>query len=121
MAEETALAAALLAEKFNNQALSQTHDHIQEQILQAQTHALTPQVATTAAYPSNTTYPQATNTTSTDGDATSEPVQAYAKLEGDSFCYYIRYGFWSNKFPRESLYTTSLLNRPILHHIGHFK
>ncbi|KAF9382724.1 Pre-rRNA-processing protein fhl1 [Podila verticillata] len=90
MAEETALAAALLAEKFNSQALSQTHDHIQEQILQAQNHALTPQVATTAAYPSNTTYPQATNTASTNGDATSEPVQAYAKLEGDSFCYYIR-------------------------------
>ncbi|KAF9302938.1 Pre-rRNA-processing protein fhl1 [Mortierella antarctica] len=91
MAEETALAAALLAEKFNSQALAQTQDHIQEQML-AQTHALTPQVATTAAYPSNTTYPQATNTnaTSTNGDATSEPVQAYAKLEGDSFCYYIR-------------------------------
>ncbi|KAF9309898.1 Pre-rRNA-processing protein fhl1 [Podila horticola] len=91
MAEETALAAALLAEKFNSQALAQTQDHIQEQIL-AQTHALTPQVATTAAYPSNATYPQATNTSaaSTNGDATSEPVQAYAKLEGDSFCYYIR-------------------------------
>lgn len=101
MAEETALAAALLAEKFNSQALAQTQDHIQEQML-AQTHALTPQVATTAAYPSNTTYPQATNTnaTSTNGDATSEPVQAYAKLEGDSFCYYIRYGFWARKFPR---------------------
>ncbi|KAG0079576.1 Pre-rRNA-processing protein fhl1 [Podila epicladia] len=91
MAEETALADALLSEKFNSQALSQTQDQIQEQML-AQSHALTSQVATTAAYPSNTTYPQATNTnaTSTNGDASSEPVQAYAKLEGDSFCYYIR-------------------------------
>ncbi|KAG0306445.1 Pre-rRNA-processing protein fhl1 [Dissophora globulifera] len=41
----------------------------------------------------SSTYPQATNSNSaavTLGDTSSEPVQAYAKLEGDSFCYYIR-------------------------------
>jgi hypothetical protein len=42
-----------------------------------------------------TTYPQATNNNAaavTNGETSSEPVQAYAKLEGESFCYYIRYG-----------------------------
>jgi len=39
------------------------------------------------------TYPQATSSSTQAvavGETSSEPVQAYAKLEGDSFCYYIR-------------------------------
>ncbi|KAG0301784.1 Pre-rRNA-processing protein fhl1 [Dissophora globulifera] len=83
--DEATLAAELLAEKFNTQGQAPT------QLAQMQTepHGAT---ATVAAY-SNVAYPQATNTnaaSTSQGDASNEPVQAYAKLEGESFCYYIR-------------------------------
>ncbi|KAG0051154.1 Pre-rRNA-processing protein fhl1 [Gryganskiella cystojenkinii] len=95
MVDETALAADLLA--MHNQAIS--HDHGQQVQLLEQAHQLhslslpqTP-VTTAVTYP-NTSYPQATANTSTataaSAEPSSEPVQAYAKLEGDSFCYYIR-------------------------------
>jgi len=94
MVDETALAADLLA--MHNQALS--HDHGQQAQLLEQAHQLhslslpqTP-VTTTATF-ANTTYPQATvnnATAAASAEPSSEPVQAYAKLEGDSFCYYIR-------------------------------
>jgi hypothetical protein len=94
MVDETALAADLLA--MHNQALS--HDHGQQAQLLEQAHQLhslsMPQTpVTTAGTYANTTYPQASvNSASTAAtvEPSSEPVQAYAKLEGDSFCYYIR-------------------------------
>ena len=104
--DETALAAELLAEKFSHgptqpaQHLSPLPDTLHPQLqadalppAQAQTQAEAP-VATSVGYaPGASIYPQATNSNAaavTNGESTSEPVQAYAKLEGDSFCYYIR-------------------------------
>lgn len=104
--DETALAAELLAEKFSHgstqsaQHLSPLPDPLHPQLqvdalsqAQAQTQAEVP-LATSATYaPGASIYPQATNSNAaavTNGESTSEPVQAYAKLEGDSFCYYIR-------------------------------
>ncbi|KAG0216482.1 Pre-rRNA-processing protein fhl1 [Mortierella sp. GBA43] len=41
--------------------------------------------------PATSMYPQATSSNAAVvAESSSEPVQAYAKLEGDSFCYYIR-------------------------------
>ncbi|KAI1295081.1 Pre-rRNA-processing protein fhl1 [Mortierella claussenii] len=113
--DETALAAELLAEKFSSGAHSSSqaqHAHLQEPLngqLQSPAHVQeqmdqpSQSVSTTTyMHTSNgvaasgevaTTYPQATGTTAvagTGGETSSEPVQAYAKLEGDSFCYYIR-------------------------------
>ncbi|ORZ19142.1 fork head domain-domain-containing protein, partial [Lobosporangium transversale] len=116
--DETALAAELLAEKFSggthSASQAQQHTHLQESLHHHQLQTPSPslsqadvqsQLANSAAYAytgnalvtNNTngvvTFPQATNsnvTTASGGDASSEPVQAYAKLEGDSFCYYIR-------------------------------
>ncbi|KAG0199028.1 Pre-rRNA-processing protein fhl1 [Mortierella sp. GBA30] len=104
--DETTLAAELLAEKFNSHHTQQTHhlSQLQEPLhhdlqahslaqaqVQAQTEA---QIASSVAYAHGASiYPQATNSNAaavTNGEASSEPVQAYAKLEGDSFCYYIR-------------------------------
>ncbi|KAF9182716.1 Pre-rRNA-processing protein fhl1 [Haplosporangium sp. Z 767] len=97
--DEATLAAELLADKFNTQGQTQaTHlSHIQYLPETEQTHIVAP---TGAAYQNmaEMTYTQytdnnlATSTTvpSTQGELSSEPVQAYAKLEGDSFCYYIR-------------------------------
>jgi hypothetical protein len=117
--DETALAAELLAEKFGSNG--HNHTHLQEQpIHQLQSHSLsqaqaqvqaqmgTAATATAAsvsyAHTTNPTYPQATGsaTTVSSGEASSEPVQAYAKLEGDSFCYYIRFVFCSLSHPINS-------------------
>lgn len=118
--DETTLAAELLAEKFGSNGHNHTA-HLQEQPInhhQLQSHSLsqaqaqvqaqmgTAVAATTTsaaasaasyAHTTNTTYPQATGsaTTVSSGEASSEPVQAYAKLEGDSFCYYIRFVTYS--------------------------
>lgn len=82
--DEATLAAELLAEKFNTQA--QTHTQL--------SHLQSPsQLSTEAAALPNVTYPQANTTVATTGpvEPSNEPVQAYAKLEGESFCYYVRY------------------------------
>ncbi|KAG0209832.1 Pre-rRNA-processing protein fhl1 [Mortierella sp. GBA30] len=76
------LAAELLADKFNTHGVM----HLQEQTQS--------QIATfdQSLYEANTTVASANanaNSTTTT-DVSAEPVQAYAKLEGDSFCYYIR-------------------------------
>ncbi|KAF9279811.1 Pre-rRNA-processing protein fhl1 [Mortierella alpina] len=104
--DETALAADLLAEKFSHgstqsaQHLSPLPDPLHSQLqvdalsqAQAQTQAEVPLATSTTYAPGASIYPQATNSNAaavTNGESTSEPVQAYAKLEGDSFCYYIR-------------------------------
>ncbi|KAF9949832.1 Pre-rRNA-processing protein fhl1 [Mortierella alpina] len=104
--DETALAAELLAEKFSHGPTQPAqhlpplpdplHPELQADTLsqaQVQNQAEVP-AATSVAYAHGTSiYPQATNSNAaavTNGESTSEPVQAYAKLEGDSFCYYIR-------------------------------
>ena len=82
--DEATLAAELLAEKFNTQAQS----HTQFTSLQP-----LPQLSTETGDPFlNTTYPQASTSTAATNhtDLSNEPVQAYAKLEGESFCYYVR-------------------------------
>ncbi|KAG0252905.1 Pre-rRNA-processing protein fhl1 [Mortierella polycephala] len=101
--DETALAAELLAEKFNSHGQAhhpqgmQQQMPLQDSLHQLDSHSSQTHMAISGAYTqgTNITYPQATNntnaaTTAANGEASSEPVQAYAKLEGDSFCYYIR-------------------------------
>ncbi|KAF9568853.1 Pre-rRNA-processing protein fhl1 [Mortierella alpina] len=104
--DETALAAELLAEKFSHgttqpaQHLPSLPDPLHPQLqvdalsqTQAQVQAEVPLAASATYTPGASVYPQATNSNAaavTNGESSSEPVQAYAKLEGDSFCYYIR-------------------------------
>ncbi|KAK3825935.1 MAG: fork head domain-containing protein [Benniella sp.] len=81
--DEATLAAELLAEKFNTQAQSHTQlSHLQSPS----------QLSTEPGALSTVTYPQANTTAATTGpvEPSNEPVQAYAKLEGESFCYYVR-------------------------------
>ncbi|KAF9569977.1 Pre-rRNA-processing protein fhl1 [Mortierella alpina] len=83
------LAAELLADKFNTQQGQLSHiQHVSHEQTQSQ-------LATTAASADdlNLAYAQTVNTNAavaSGTDVSTEPVQAYAKLEGDSFCYYIR-------------------------------
>ncbi|KAF9938644.1 Pre-rRNA-processing protein fhl1 [Mortierella alpina] len=104
--DETALAAELLAEKFSHsptqpaQHLSPLPDPLHPQLqvdalslAPAQSQGEVPLSTSVTHAPGANVYPQATNSNTaavTNGESTSEPVQAYAKLEGDSFCYYIR-------------------------------
>ncbi|KAG0364863.1 Pre-rRNA-processing protein fhl1 [Gamsiella multidivaricata] len=90
--DEATLVAELLAEKFNTQAQTPHLQHLQ-QTQQPHSQILTAATTTTAASYSDVAYPQATDTNvaaTSHGELSSEPVQAYAKLEGESFCYYIR-------------------------------
>ncbi|KAG9324469.1 hypothetical protein KVV02_006613 [Mortierella alpina] len=84
------LAAELLADKFNTQQGQLSHmPHVSQEQTQSQ---LTTTVAASAD-DLNLAYAQAVNTNAavaSGTDVPTEPVQAYAKLEGDSFCYYIR-------------------------------
>ncbi|KAF9955197.1 Pre-rRNA-processing protein fhl1 [Mortierella alpina] len=84
------LAAELLADKFNTQHGQLSHlPHVSQVQTQSQ---LTTTVATSAD-DLNLAYAQAVNADGSVASGTevpTEPVQAYAKLEGDSFCYYIR-------------------------------
>ncbi|KAG0255014.1 Pre-rRNA-processing protein fhl1 [Mortierella polycephala] len=97
--DEATLAAELLADKFNTQGQTQaTHlSHLQYLPETEQTHVIVPtgvayQNMAEVTYIQHTDNNLATSTTvpPTQGELSSEPVQAYAKLEGDSFCYYIR-------------------------------
>ncbi|KAF9580815.1 Pre-rRNA-processing protein fhl1, partial [Lunasporangiospora selenospora] len=115
--DETTLAAELLADKFSTH--SSAHDQVQTQVeahfptevptlvehslspdqlqqLQAQAfHHPDSSVAAASVYSTavNAVFPPTTISevaAINPADSSSEPVQAYAKLEGDSFCYYIR-------------------------------
>ncbi|KAF9419923.1 Pre-rRNA-processing protein fhl1 [Entomortierella beljakovae] len=111
--DETVLAAELLAEKFSSSSQQLNNAALQESLQKLQSTTIVPQqqqpqqqadlqaqVANTATafLNSNTSgipnaiyqTPGTTSVPTTNGDTSSEPVQAYAKLEGDSFCYYIR-------------------------------
>lgn len=93
------LAAELLADKFSTQ---QGQLSPMQHVSQEQTQSQISTTAATSADGLNVAYTQAVNTNAAAASGTdvpTEPVQAYAKLEGDSFCYYIRctldhgYGF----------------------------
>ncbi|KAF9329751.1 Pre-rRNA-processing protein fhl1 [Podila minutissima] len=83
--EQTMQALQLQQEQHQHQEPSQQaqmqHEQLQQEQLQQQ------QLQQLAQVPPQQT--QLMSTTNANGEA-SEPVQAYAKLEGDSFCYYIR-------------------------------
>ena len=84
------LAAELLADKFNTQQGQLTH---MQHVSQVQSQSQLATTAPTSADELNLAYAQAVNTDAAAASGTevpTEPVQAYAKLEGDSFCYYIR-------------------------------
>ncbi|KAG0087600.1 Pre-rRNA-processing protein fhl1 [Podila epicladia] len=86
--EQTMQALQLQQEQHQHQEQPQQeqmqHEQLQQELLQQQQLQ---QLAQVPQVPPQQT--QLMSTTNANGEA-SEPVQAYAKLEGDSFCYYIR-------------------------------
>ncbi|KAG0337415.1 Pre-rRNA-processing protein fhl1 [Podila horticola] len=81
--EQTMQALQLQQEQHQHQEQVQQEQMQHEQLQQEQ---LQQQLQLAQVPPQQT---QLMSTTNANGEA-SEPVQAYAKLEGDSFCYYIR-------------------------------
>ncbi|KAF9908324.1 Pre-rRNA-processing protein fhl1 [Lobosporangium transversale] len=88
--DEATLAAELLADKFNVQHQNQIYHLSNTEQSQS---PITTTAASIYSHVASEGFPQATNTNAVannPADTPNEPVQAYAKLEGESFCYYIR-------------------------------